>query len=160
MSAVDLTPIYTAVNQGLVTLFAGLITAGLAYLGYLWQKWFHAQMDTAMRNSLNSALSTGVSAGLHELDAFESVHNSVAVQGAVQRFAVQYAVNHAPDALAHFGLSPETLATKALAFIPPPPSVKTSPVLGQPSLAQFPDKTEEEITASLNKASLQSVKAG
>jgi hypothetical protein len=54
------------------------------------------------------------------LEAWEGVHKDVTVQGAVARFAAQYAIDHAPEAIARFGLSPDQLALKALAWLPMP----------------------------------------
>ncbi len=117
---VDISPIYSAVDQGILTLAAGLIMAFFAWLSFWLQRIFHVDMDAKMRDALNTALQNGVMAGMHSLQAWQSVHKDIAVQGAVTRWAAQYAIDHVPDAVDHFGLSPEDLVTKALAFIPTP----------------------------------------
>lgn len=162
--AVDISPIFQQIVNPLVQdLALGLIGTGMTWAGFLAKKylpsWLDAYFETKASADLNTALTNGVTAGMHSLNAWESVHSDVAVQGAVQRFAVQYAINHANDAVERFNLSPEQLATKALAFIPPPP---TQPVtmnvhgqdvtIGQPS--KVPPKAEADETADLNKESL------
>jgi hypothetical protein len=125
---VDISPIFDAINQGIVTLIAGIIAAALAWFSFELRKLIGAKLDATFQASLNTALQNGVQAGMNDLKAWEQVHKDVAVQGQVQRWAAQYAVDHAPAAIARFGLSPDALAKKALAYIPAPPSL-TAPVV-------------------------------
>lgn len=125
IAQVDLTPLYGVGNQIIQAIAAGAVTALCGWAVYA----FHAylapylgtQDEAQIAANLNTTLSNGVAAGLVHLGAWETAHKDVEVRGAVQKFAVQYAVDHAPEAIAHFGLSPDQLAIKALAFIPTPP---------------------------------------
>ena len=125
MSSVDLTPIYSSLNEA-----GGLVLSGLAIFVAGWIRWaFHKyltpylgeQAETKASDDLNTALRNGVSIALNQAGAWESVHKDVAVQGAIAAWAAQYAVNHAPDAIKRFGIDPDELAIKALAYLPPPP---------------------------------------
>jgi hypothetical protein len=125
MHGVDLTPIYSTLNE-----VAGLILSGLALFVAGWIRWaFHKyltpylgeQAETKAANDLNTALQNGVAIALTQAQAWESAHKDVKVQGSIAAWAAQYAVNHAPDAVKRFGYDPDELAIKALAYLPPPP---------------------------------------
>jgi hypothetical protein len=122
--SVDLSPLYPAVNTGILTLAGGAITFLASWAVWLMHKYappfVGAQLEAKAASDLNTALANGVAIGMTRLEAWESVHRDMAVQGAVTRFAVQYAIDHAPEAIAHFGLAPDELAFKALAFLPMP----------------------------------------
>jgi hypothetical protein len=140
MQTVDLSPLYPAVNTAILTLGSGAATFLASWALWLMHRYappfVSAQLEAKAGADLNTALKNGVAIGMTRLEAWESVHRDVAVQGAVTRFAVQYALDRAPDAIAHFGLSPDVLALKALAFLPMPMTsegttgaiVKTVPV--------------------------------
>lgn len=128
---VDVSPLYGLLDQFEANLAQGLILASVGYAVYL----LHAlalkvpflgrllvssNMETNLANGLNTALKNGVAIALAKQSAWEAVHQNVAVQGAVQRMAVQYAIDRAPQAVRHFGLGPDELAEKALAFLPVP----------------------------------------
>jgi hypothetical protein len=121
---VDLSPLYPVINTGIVTLAGGVITFLASWALWLLQKYappfIGAQLETKAASDLNTALAHGVTIGLTRLEAWERVHKDAAVQGAVARLAAQYAIDHAPGAIARFGLSPDQLALKALAFLPMP----------------------------------------
>jgi hypothetical protein len=121
---VDLSPLYPAINTGVVTLAGGVITFLASWAVWLLQRYappfVAAQLEAKAAADLNTALEHGVAIGMTRLEAWENVHKDVAVQGAVARFAVQYAIDHAPGAIARFGLSPDQLALKALAWLPMP----------------------------------------
>ena len=125
MHGVDITPIYNVLNESL-----GLILSGFAVFVAGWIRWaFHKyltpylgeQAETKAANDLSTALKNGVAIALNQAGAWESVHKDVQVQGAITAWAAQYAVNHAPDAIKRFGIDPDELAIKALAYLPPPP---------------------------------------
>lgn len=134
MHGVDLSPLYAQLNQLLMLLLEAVATMVVGWAAWfihakvapLLAKW-HLNLDGAAESKasadLNTALQNGVSIAMNQLQAWETAHKDVEVQGAVKAFAVQYAVNHAPDAIARFGLSPQDLAVKAAAYLPvPPPS--------------------------------------
>lgn len=139
---VHLADIYGAINSAAALFFAGVaawaaragaqfITAHLSFLG--------AQIDSEMRDSLNTALKNGARVALHALEEWEAQHQDVPVSSWLAEKAAQYAEEHAPAAMARFGLSPDDLARKALAYLPP----------------IAPGATKEQtITAALNMAQL------
>ena len=51
---------------------------------------------------------------------FEAKYPGIPVQGQIAAWAAQYAVDHSPGAIAKFGMDPNDLALKALAYLPTP----------------------------------------
>jgi hypothetical protein len=125
MASVDISPVYQLVNTGVITVAGGAIAFLVGWASYFMKKYgaplVDAQLESKASADLNTALQNGVNAALHDLNAWESVHKDVAVKGLVQRWAAQYAIAHAKDAVDRFGLGPDQLAQKALSFLPPPP---------------------------------------
>lgn len=139
MHGVDLSPLWALLNQFISLILQGLAIAAVGWITYVIQKYaptfMKGWLETKASNDLNMALQNGTAAAMNKLGAWESVHSNVAVKGMVTAWAAQYAVNHAPDAVAKFGLSPDQLAVKALAYIPAPsllvdgaPQIKTEHV--------------------------------
>ena len=129
MHNVDISGVYAAiVNPAVQDLLLGLVAAAGGWLAYLMQKYapkfIPAWLEQKASADLNTALMNGVTIAMHQLDAWEKVHSDVTVKGAVTAWAAQYAVNHASGAVDKFGLNPEQLAIKALAFVPSPPTSK------------------------------------
>lgn len=163
MHAVNLIPIFTYLNE-----FIGLVLVGVA--GWVVQRllaWLQAhckflsqQTDSVLANGLNTALQNGVAIAMNKIGGVEAAHSTVEVKGLVQSMAAQYAIDHAPDAISHFGLSPEQVATKALAYLPPAPAVVAAiapPVTPPaPSPPNQTDAQERAETVALNKAQLKS----
>lgn len=123
---VKLTPVYDLVNQVLQELLEGLAMAVSGWLMFIFHKYLTpyigAQMEAKARDSLNTALANGVQIALQKVDGAEKVHTDIEVKGMVAAWAAQYAVDHAPGAVGKFGLDPNQLALKALAYIPTPPT--------------------------------------
>jgi hypothetical protein len=78
---------------------------------------------------------------MQKVEGAEKLHSNVQVKNLIVAGAAQYALNHAPGAVAQFGLDLDELETKALAYLPPPPpsdigttgaTVKTVPVSAAP----------------------------
>lgn len=126
MYHIDMTPVFHVLNLAVEYTLQGLALAIAGYVTYLIKKYapapVEAFLETRAAAALNTALNNGVIVGMHELEDMENLHNNMEVKGKLQQFAVQYAVDHAPGAISKFGLSPEQLAIKALAFIPVPPT--------------------------------------
>jgi hypothetical protein len=125
MSTVDLNPIYQqVVNPFIQDILEGLALAVVTWATYLVKKYaptFMASwLESKASTDLNTALANGVQVALHQVENAEQAYSNVEVKGMVQRYAVQYAVDHAPGAINHFGLNPDQLAIKALAYIPTP----------------------------------------
>lgn len=130
MPHIDLSPLFPYVNETIVLVATGVAAWLVQELRAWLQKhtaFLSAQTDNAIAAGLNTALKNGVTLALNQMQAWETAHKDVQVQGAVTRIAAQYALDHAPEYAAHFGLSPDDLATKALAFLPPPPSIQVAP---------------------------------
>lgn len=129
-TTVSLTPFYTYLNEFVDLFLSGLAAVVVGWVIFLFNKYvgpylpaqFRAALDARASTALNTALANGVPIALHQLDAWETVHQSVDVQNKVLAKAASYALEHAPDAAAHFDLGPDELAKKALAFVPPPPA--------------------------------------
>lgn len=123
MSHVDLSPIYSALNEGLLTFLAGLAI----FVGSWVRQWLlaHAaflgeQTDKTLADGLNRALSNGVQIAMQQVSSVESQHPGLDTKSAIAAWAAQYAVNHSPAAMERFGLDPNDLALKALAYLPTP----------------------------------------
>lgn len=123
-ATVDLTPIY----QAWLTPLVNELLQGFALFIFGWVMWaFHkyaaplvgAQLEAKASADLNRALQNGVTIAMNQLQAWEAAHKDIQVQGQITAMAAQYALNHAPDAAARFGLSANDLATKALAYLKP-----------------------------------------
>ena len=123
MHQIDLSPIYGLLNEGLLTLLGGVVIWLSAYA----KQWLTAhaaflgeQTDAQLAAGLNRALANGVQIAMQQTDALEAKYPGVPVKGQITAWAAQYAVDHSPGAIAKFGLDPNDLATKALAYLPTP----------------------------------------
>lgn len=139
MSAVNLSPIYEQIINPLIQdILQGLALAAVGWVTYTIQKYappfLKGYLETKASNDLNTALANGVQIAMHKTEDLEAAHSTVEVKGMLQTMAVQYAVDHASGAIDHFGLNPDQLATKALAYIPTasqqiaPPAASLIPV--------------------------------
>ena len=148
---VHVQPIYDQiVNPFLDELFKGLEAAAVAFCLFLLHLVIKAvriipdayavYLEANARNALNTALQNGVAAGMHKVENIERLHSDIEVKGELKTFAMNYAIKHASDAILHFGIRPEDLAVKALAYIPTAPTVtdttgataKLAPVVSEP----------------------------
>ena len=124
-ASVTLQPLYDAFNQFLQTIIEGLAMALSGWLMFVFHKyitpWIGAQMEAKARDSLNTALANGVAIAMQKVEGAEKAHSDVQVKGAIAAWAAQYAIDHAPGAINKFGLDPNQLALKALAYVPAPP---------------------------------------
>lgn len=124
MHTVDLTPIYGMFNEALLTLLGGLALWIAAYA----KQWLAAhakflgeQTDAQLAAGLNRALSNGVQIAMQKTEDLEKQYPGVPVKGQIAAWAAQYAVDHSPDAIQHFGITDmNDLALKALAYLPSP----------------------------------------
>jgi hypothetical protein len=126
-ATVDVSPIYQQFVDPLVSaLLQGLALAIAGWFTYLIQRYAPAFLKTWLETkaaaALNTALQNGVVIAMHKLDAVESVNTNLQVKGQVSAWAAQYAIDHAPGAVARFGLDPNQLALKALAYVPVVPT--------------------------------------
>jgi hypothetical protein len=123
MHEVSLSPIYQVFNEALLTFLSGL-AIWLAAYGKQWltahAKFLGEQTDAQLAAGLNRALSNGVQIALQQADKIEKENPGIESKSAITAFAAQYAINHSPAAMAKFGLDPNDLALKALAYLPSP----------------------------------------
>lgn len=127
-SDISLQPLYDSINVFLEELLKGLAIAiasgvlALVTMGFRAVKIvpdaYRTYVEANARNALNTALQNGVNVAMQKVRALEGDHSTVHVNGMIQSIAVDYAVKHAPGAIAHFGLDPHDLALKALAYLP------------------------------------------
>ena len=125
---ISLQPVYDSINVFLEELLKGLAVAiasgilALVTMGFRAVKIvpdaYRTYVEANARNALNTALQNGVNVAMQKVRAMEGAHQTVHVNGAIQSIAVEYALKHAPGAIAHFGLDPHDLAVKALAYLP------------------------------------------
>lgn len=123
MHSIDLTPIYGMFNEALLTLLGG-IALWLALYAKQWltahAKFLGEQTDAQLAEGLNRALSNGVQIAMQKTEDLEKQYPGVPVKSQIAAWAAQYAVDHSPGAVSKFGLDPNDLAIKALAYLPTP----------------------------------------
>lgn len=128
-----LNPLLNYLADGIALALAGwllmLLHKALQLLGRYLPAGVAAFLEAKAAKDLNTALANGVAAGMHKVEDIEALHSKVQVKGALQAFAMQYALDHAPGAIKRFGLDPEALMVKALAYIPVAPT--TADLTGQ-----------------------------
>lgn len=127
MTAVNIQPIYdTVINPFIVDLLQGFALAIVSWITFIIQKYapqfLEGYLESKASKDLNTALQNGVVIAMHKIEGAEALHSNVEVKGLVTRLAAQYAISHVPGAVKRFNLDPGTLATKALAYIPVPPT--------------------------------------
>lgn len=153
-ATVKVQPLYDGfVNVFLQTLLEGLALALSGWVMYLFHKYLApllgAQLEAKARASLNTALANGVAIAMHKIEGAETAYSSVEVKSQIAAWAAQYAVDHAPGSVAKFGLGPNDLALKALAYVPPAPTTQdtTSSTISKPVLVSsqpLPDITGQQ----------------
>lgn len=123
MHTVDLSPIYQVFNEALLTLLSGA-ALWLAAYGKQWltehAKFLGEQTDAQLAAGLNRALANGVQIAMQQADKIEKENPGIESKSAITAYAAQYAINHSPAAMEKFGLNPNDLALKALAYLPSP----------------------------------------
>ena len=125
MHSIDLSPLYQILNTAVLTLLGGLATFAVGWASWAFHRYaapyVGAQLESKASSDLNTALANGVAIAMQKLEQIEKQHADISVKSGIAAFAAQYALDHAPEAVARFNLDPEELALKALAWLPPPP---------------------------------------
>lgn len=123
MHIVNAQAFYDQLNEGLLTLLGG-IALWLAAYAKQWlsahAKFLGEQTDAQLAAGLNRALSNGVQIAMQQTEDLEKQYPGIPVKGQIAAWAAQYAIAHSPGAMDKFGLSPNDLALKALAYLPSP----------------------------------------
>lgn len=127
-ASVNLQPLYDIGNETLQLLLEGFAMAISGWLMFIFHKyitpWIGAQMEAKARDALNTALANGVAIAMTKVQDAEKLHSRVEVKGQLAAWAAQYAIDHSPGAVKKFGLDPNQLALKALAYVPPAPTTQ------------------------------------
>ena len=125
MHPIDVSPLYQVLNTALLTLLGGLATFVAGWASWALHRYaaplVGAQLEAKAAADLNTALANGVAIAMQTIEGAEKLHAEIAVKSGIAAFAAQYAIDRAPDAVARFGLGPQELALKALAYLPSPP---------------------------------------
>jgi hypothetical protein len=109
--------IWTGLVPYIVAAIGALISAAVGWLVYLVNKKLGLSIDDSLRDSLQTAAANA--AGLvvnglgHRLSGA-----TIDVRSELVADAVNYVLKAAPDAVVHFGLTPEAVAEKILALLP------------------------------------------
>ncbi len=83
------------------------------------KKW-GLQVDDAQRQLLEDTIDHAIAYGAAKAKELAAKDGTVDVGNATLKLAADYANAHAPDALAHFGVTDEQLAKKIVAQLPQP----------------------------------------
>lgn len=110
----DLSPIVNA----LVPIAAAVVTTCVPVaVGYLIHK-VGLDKDSALRDSLNTALTNGIGqAVLYGQKQGDAALSNVQIKNGALAAMVAYAAANAPDAIKHFGLTPDDVAQKAAGLL-------------------------------------------
>ena len=127
MHIVSLNPIFEQiVNPILQDLLQGFVIFVAGWVMWAFHKYaapyVGAQLEAKASADLNQALQNGVWIAMQKVEGAEKANADIQVKGQIAAWAAQYAIDHTPGAVSHFGLSPDELATKALAYLPTPPT--------------------------------------
>jgi hypothetical protein len=129
-TTVNLAPFWSSLLEYLVPVIGVLITALVAWAATLFQRLTGVNIDAKHRAALQSALETGVNYGLAK--AGDKAKNlTVDVRSAIVADAITWVEKSVPDAVKHFGITPETVAEMAAAKLqvadPNAPSIPAAP---------------------------------
>lgn len=109
--------IYNVAQPYLVAVVSVLATAIVGWLAELLRRKFNLDIDAAHRDALQTALMNG--AGLLIGKAGSALAGKkLDLKSAVLAEAVNYVLQAVPDAIRHFGITPEAVAEKLQAKLP------------------------------------------
>lgn len=109
--------IYNVLQPYLVAVVSVLATAIVGWLAELLRRKFNLDIDAAHRDALQTALTNG--AGLLIGKAGNAIAGKkLDLKSAVLAEAVNYVLQAVPDAIRHFGITPEAVAEKLQAKLP------------------------------------------
>lgn len=109
--------LWTGVVPYIVAAVGALISAAVGWLIVLVNKKLGISIDDSMRNSLQTAATNAAGLVLAQLgNQLSGV--KVDVKNQLVADAVNYVIRAAPDAVAHFGLTPDLIAQKIVALLP------------------------------------------
>lgn len=116
-TTINVADIWNGIAPYLVAAIGALISAALGWLIALINRKLGISIDDSMRASLQTAATNAAGLVLNQLgNSLQGKKIDVGNQFVAD--AVNYVLKAAPDAVAHFGLTPEAIAEKILALLP------------------------------------------
>lgn len=121
--------VYSAFLPYLLAIVGAAVSTLIGWVLLTVNKKLGISIDDSMRNSLQTAARNGAGLLLNQLGN-QLQGKTIDVKSPALAEAVNYVIKAAPDALAHFGLTPEMIEQKIIALLPQvantaaPPPVK------------------------------------
>jgi hypothetical protein len=117
--------LWVGLQPYIVAAIGALITAAVGWLIMVANKKLGISIDDSMRSSLQTAATNAAGLVLNQLgNQLSGV--KVDVKNQLVADAVNYVIKAAPDAVAHFGLTPDVIAQKIVALLPQVANTTTS----------------------------------
>lgn len=126
-STVSAGDVYSAMLPYFASAVGAVITFLVGWVLMLAKSKLGISIDDSMRSSLQTAATNAAGLALNSLDNTLS-GKTIDVKHPAIAEAVLYVVKNAPDAMAHFGLSPDQIAQKILALLPQVANTTTTAV--------------------------------
>lgn len=117
---IDLGPLYSTGAEFIAAVASGVLIALLGWIAAIIKRKVGIDIDAKHRETLHSALMTGVTAGLVKIE--NAAPGTIDVKSALIAAGIDWAGQAASDAIKHFGVTPAQLETLAAS--------KVSQVLG------------------------------
>jgi hypothetical protein len=109
--------VWSAIQTYIAAAVGALISAGVGWLIVLLNRKLGLSIDDSMRSSLQTAATNAAGLVLNQFgNRLSGV--KIDVKNELIADAVNYVLQAAPDAVAHFGLTPDLIAQKILALLP------------------------------------------
>lgn len=135
MFAIDLSPAFTMINEGLKILLSGGVICIMGYVTWLLHtkapKFIDAQTQAKIAAVINDGLNRAVQYALN-MAATEETKAKPTTDSLIVKIGAQYAVNHLGDTLAKAGKTPDDIAEMIVARLPVAPAVPDGPVVVVP----------------------------
>ncbi|HMN51132.1 MAG TPA: hypothetical protein PKB01_03615 [Xanthobacteraceae bacterium] len=109
--------IYNVLQPYLLAVVSVIATAIVGWLAELLRRKFNLDIDASHREALQTALTNGAGLLLGKIGGAAS-GKKLDLKSVVLAEAVNYVLQAVPDAIRHFGITPESLAEKILAKLP------------------------------------------
>jgi len=109
--------IYNVLQPYLLAVVSVIATAIVGWLAELLRRKFNLDIDASHRDALQTAPTNGAGLLLGKIGGAAS-GRKLDLKSVVLAEAVNYVLQAVPDAIRHFGITPESLAEKILAKLP------------------------------------------
>lgn len=117
-TAVDFSPILTQLIELVALLLAAVVAWAISRLQAYLRKKIGLDIDAQMRAVIDGAVNNAIAFGAAKAKELAAANATIDVKNAQLKLAADYVVAHAPDALAHFGVTPEALERRIIAALP------------------------------------------